>query len=680
MPKCLRKPLPSHLRGRFRALAAEREQSRMVQERLRLLIDQVKDYAIFMLDPQGRIATWNQGAERLKGYRAAEIIGRHFSCFYSPEDLAAGKPERELRQAELFDTYQDEGWRLRKDGSRFLANVVITALRDARGVLKGFSKVTRDITMQKDAEERMSAFARELEESVSATTRELQEKEARLEGFIRHATAAIAFKAADGRYLALNPRMATLLGRAQEEVLGRRDPDLLEPERAARVERVDQLVLASGQAREQEERWIHQDGGAHDYITQKFPLLDRDGRNWGLGVISTDITDRKLAEQAQLQSQKLESLGILSGGIAHDFNNLLGAILGNLGLAQMEISPSAPAHGRLQTIEGLVQKATSLTRQMLAYSGRGTSEVRPLSLNHLVEEMTHLLGISIPKKVEIRYDLNPSLPTIAADASQLQQVVMNLVINAADAIGDRPGTISLRTSAMSADQDYLRRTFQGQEMAVGTYVVLEVTDDGCGMSTETLLKIFDPFFTTKLSGRGLGLSAIQGIIRGHKGGIRVYSEPGRGTAFKLLFPATAAASEGAAPEVKVQAYRGSGTVLVVDDEPSIRIMASNILAQLGFEALQAADGMEALMLYETHKADIRLIILDLTMPHMDGAETCAALRARGYLTPIVLSSGFNETEAVTRFSSDGLAGFLQKPYRVSTFIQAVRDALDDRSA
>jgi len=678
MPKCLRKPHPTHLRGRFRALAAEREQARMTQQRLRLLVDQVKDYAIFLLDPEGRIATWNQGAERLKGYRAAEIIGRHFSCFYPPEDLAAGKPDRELREAEAFGTFQEEGWRVRKDGSRFLAHVVITALRDGRGALKGFSKVTRDITMQKDAEARMNAFALELEDSVRATTRELQEKEARLDGFIRHATAAIAFKGTDGRYLALNPRMATLLARNPEDVLGHRDQELLDPERAAGIERVDQLVLASGQAREQEERWIHQDGSAHDYISQKFPLLDRDGRNWGLGVISTDITERKLAELAQLQSQKLESLGLLSGGIAHDFNNLLGAILGNLGLAQMEIGPTAPAHDRLRTIESLVQKATSLTRQMLAYSGRGTSEVRPLSLNHIVDEMTHLLAISIPKKVELRYDLHPSLPTIAADASQLQQVVMNLVINAADAIGDRPGTISLRTTAMSADQDYLRRTFQGQEMAVGTYVVLEVADDGCGMSPETLLKIFDPFFTTKFSGRGLGLSAIQGIIRGHKGGIRVYSEPGRGTAFKLLFPATAAATESAAPEAKVQAFRGSGTVLVVDDEPSIRTMASNILGQLGFEALQAADGMEALMLYETHKADIRLVILDLTMPHMDGAETCAALRARGYQTPILLSSGFNETEAVTRFSRDGLAGFLQKPYRVSTFIQAVRDALEVR--
>jgi two-component system, cell cycle sensor histidine kinase and response regulator CckA len=294
----------------------------------------------------------------------------------------------------------------------------------------------------------------------------------------------------------------------------------------------------------------------------------------------------------------------------------------------------------------------------------------------MVEELTHLLAISISKKVSIRYNLDPALPSIQADASQLQQVAMNLVINASDAIGERNGTITLRTASLSADQDYLARTFQGQPMKPGTYVALEVTDDGAGMSAETQKRIFEPFFTTKFSGRGLGLSAIQGIVKAHGGGIRVYSEVGKGTTFKILFPASEAPAGVQTPETTRNDFRGSGTILVVDDEDSIRNMAAGILGQLGFDALLAADGMEALMLYETHKADIRLIIMDLTMPHMDGAETFTALRARGHKTPVVLSSGFNETEAVNRFKGEGLAGFLQKPYRVSAFVKVVKDALE----
>ena len=658
------------------ALKAEVQERKQAQERLQLLIEQVKDYAIFMLDREGRVATWNQGAERLKGYTSEEILGRHFSCFYPEEDVALGKPPMELTLADTYGTYQEEGWRIRKDGSRFLAHVVITALRNPQGALTGFVKVTRDITMQKDAEARMLSFARELEENVALKTQELQESEARLQGFIRHATSAIAFKGADGRYLLLNPMMETLLGRSRAEILGRTDLELLPAPRGPEVAQADRKVLASGQALEVEEHWTHADGSSHDYLSQKFPLVDGEGHHWGIGIIDTDITERKVVEQARLQSQKLESLGILAGGIAHDFNNLLGAILGNLGLAQMELSPAAPARARLTTIETLVLKATNLTRQMLAYSGRGAFEIKPLDLNRLVEEMTHLLSISISKKVAVHYRLDAGLPPINADASQLQQVVMNLVINASDAIGDRPGNITVHSSVMSADEPYLERTFHGQTVRPGTFVALEVTDDGSGMSAETQKRIFEPFFTTKFSGRGLGLSAIQGIIKGHAGGIRVFSEVGQGTTFKVIFPAATGQAEVPGPDEPARSYAGSGTVLVVDDEDSIRTMAAGILAQLGFDALLAADGMEALVLYETHRADIRLIIMDLTMPHMDGAETFAALRSRGYTTPVVLSSGFNENEAVNRFKGEGLAGFLQKPYRVAAFIQVVKEALE----
>ncbi|BDU77405.1 PAS domain-containing hybrid sensor histidine kinase/response regulator [Mesoterricola sediminis] len=640
------------------------------------LLAQVSDYAVFMLDPQGRILTWNEGARRIKGWEAQEVLGRHFSLLYAEEDAALGKPAMELSLAEACGTYQEEGWRVRKDGARFMAHVVITSIRGRDGALEGFLKISRDLTPQREVEARLRDLARSLEETVARRTRELQESEARLQGFVRHATAAIAFKGTDRRYLLVNAAREALMARPAAEILGHTDLEAMPPGVGERLDREDSQVIATGRSLQAEERWVHGDGSTHDYITLKFPLAGADGANWGIGILSTDITERKAAEQAHLQSQKLESLGVLAGGIAHDFNNLLGAILGNLGMVQMDLPPEAPEQQRLETIERLLAKATGLARQMLAYSGRGSFEIRPLDLNGLVKEMTHLLSISISKKVAIRFALDAGIPSVSADAAQLQQVIMNLVINASDAIGERAGTITLRTGSTNADADYLRRAFPGQELLPGTYVLLEVTDDGSGMSAETQKRIFEPFFTTKFTGRGLGLSAILGIVKGHGGAIRVYSEPGRGTTFKLLFPAGQGGH--AAPQPVAAgpgAFHGMGTVLVVDDEESIRAMASGLLVHMGFDALPAADGLEALLLFETHRADIRLVLLDLTMPHLDGAETFAALRARGCEVPVLLSSGYNEREAVDRFKDHGLAGFLQKPYRAADFMEAIKRAL-----
>ena len=555
-PKILLAPGLDQALALSRSLSAEQGERRVTerllgesQERLRLLIEGVQDYAIFMLDPHGMIISWNLGAERIKGYRAEEALGRHFSIFYSPEDAGAGIPGRELAQAAEEGVCRVEGERVRKDGSRFLAHITITALRDAQGRLKGFAKVTRDITQQMEAQAQLEAFNQDLEQRVQAKTQEL------------------------------------------------------------------------------------------------------------------------------LQSQKLESMGLLAGGIAHDFNNLLGAILGNLGLAQMEISPMAPARQRLETIEALVVRASDLTRQMLAYSGRGKFQLKTLKLNDLVREMTHLLAISISKKAVIRYALDPSLPSIEADPTQLQQVVMNLVINASDAIGERSGVITLSTHAVNLDEEALG-AYPGHKLAVGCHVCLEVADNGSGMTAEILGRIFDPFFTTKFTGRGLGLAAIQGIVRGHRGGIQVQSEPGRGTTFRLVFPATSVMPETELPKEMVASYRGSGTVLVVDDEESIRAMAVGILGLIGFRALQAEDGLEALKLLRRHGPEICLVLMDLTMPHLDGEETFLAMRQEGCMVPVILSSGFNEMEAVNRFDGKGLAGFLQKPYRAQDLVKMVRGVME----
>jgi|GEM_PF-536774 len=397
-----------------------------------------------------------------------------------------------------------------------------------------------------------------------------------------------------------------------------------------------------------------------------------------------DVTERRRAEEerrafeAQLQqAQKLESLGVLAGGIAHDFNNLLLGVLGNADLALMDLSPTAPGRNYVQDIVKIAQRASDLCRQMLAYSGRGKFMIQPLDVNAVIQDMTHLLELSISKKAIIKYQLAHNLPAIEADATQLRQVIMNLITNASEAIGERSGVIALTTGAMQCDWRYLVDTFVGEELPPGLYVFLEVADNGVGMDEETRKRIFDPFFTTKFTGRGLGLAAVIGIVRGHRGTIKVYSEAGRGSSFKVLFPssqqpALPIAGE-AAPAV---AWSGSGTILLVDDEETILAVSQDILERSGFRVLCAADGRSALDFFFAHRDEIRLVILDMTMPHMSGEETFRELRRLKPDVKVLLSSGYNEQEATHRFSGKGLAGFIQKPYRASELLERIRIVLE----
>ena len=471
----------------------------------------------------------------------------------------------------------------------------------------------------------------------------------------------------------VNRRMAEMLGYAPEEMIGRPMLSFLFEEDVPK----GQSALAQrrkGVGSQYDMRFQRKDGSEIWTIVSGNPVLDDQGRVVSIQGVITDITERRRAEQAQLQSQKLESLGVLAGGIAHDFNNLLTAILGNINLAQMCIPPLSPAQPYLENLEKSVQRATGLTRQMLAYSGRGRFEVAPLDLNQAVEEMSHLLSVSISKKVALRFQLQPGLPALMAEASQIQQVVMNLVTNASEAIGDAEGTVSVRTGLQVYPEADLARDFPGQAIAAGAFLTLEVSDTGQGMAPEVQARIFEPFFTTKFTGRGLGLSAMQGIVRGHKGGIRVYSELGKGTTFKLIFPA-GTRSLGAEPEAEVQdAWRGSGTILVVDDEEGVRAVAEALLRSMGFDVILAQDGQEALDRYGRGGGAIRAVLMDLTMPHMDGVETFRELRRLDPACRVVLTSGYNEQEAVHDFLGKGLVAFVQKPFQRSDLMQALRKA------
>lgn len=405
-------------------------------------------------------------------------------------------------------------------------------------------------------------------------------------------------------------------------------------------------------------------------------------------AIVRDITDRKTAEEQHLmyerqmlQAQKLESLGVLAGGIAHDFNNLLMAILGYADMAQRDTADSANVARCLREVENASLRAADLCRQMLAYAGKGRFIVEDIDLNEVILDTMPLLRASIPEKVNLALCLQPSRAIIRADATQIRQVLMSLVANASEALGDQNGNIRVSTSAMAATHELQETSDPKDAPQTKDYVCLEVFDDGCGMDPETLDRIFEPFFTTKFTGRGLGLAAVQGIVRGHNAQFDVRSTPGYGTTFRIWFPAVA--TPGTLPSQEDVTYKpaaplSGGTILLVDDEEPVRTLGTKMLERLGFSVITACDGVEGLDIYERHREEIRAVILDLTMPRMDGEETFRQLQRIRPDVCVILSSGLNEQETVERFLGLGLAAFIQKPYRFAELQRVLGETLGNQ--
>ena len=640
------------------ALASERNL-------LRTLLDAIPD-PIVVKDRESRYVLLNlANARALQVPDRALAVGKTDADFQPAEQaerqaaddravMASGQP---VINREEFISNDAPGW--------YLTNKI--PLRDERGNVTGLISISRDIT---DRRRMLEALERE---------------HALLRTLIDTLPDFVYVKDQAGRYLLTNTANLGLLGgRPMEEVIGKTIHDLFPAEHARLYEEDDRRVLDHGEFIINREHPMRFPGGRDGWVlTTKVPIRERDGRITAVFGVSRDITENKRlqAERAEMdrrinQSQKLESLGALAGGVAHDFNNILTIILNNATLAKGHAHDPVLFDECLGQIEHAAARAAHLCNQMLAYSGRGQFVIQPIRLADLVDDTLPLLRSGVSRKAQLEVVAEPCDAVAQADVTQIRQIILNLVINASDALGDSPGSIRIRTGLMRADADYLRATTLSPDLepGAGEFVFLEVADTGCGMSAETVAKIFEPFFTTKFAGRGLGLAAVLGIVRGHHGAIRVDSQPGRGTTFRLLLPAV----HGVAPRPLVRPVEAivpvkvAGKILVVDDEEFIRSVLCRSLGKVGFETVSAASGSEAIALLAENPSAIAAVLLDLTMPRMDGQQTFEELRKIHPTLPVLLMSGFSELEATSRFAGQGLAGFIQKPFETVALVEQLR--------
>jgi two-component system, cell cycle sensor histidine kinase and response regulator CckA len=641
----------------------------MNPDRYRLLVEATVDYAVFHVSETGLVQTWNIGAERIFGYEASEIIGRHGSVLFTPEDNFQGVPERELKFAIETGRAQDSRWHLRKDGSRFWANGVMIALRDA-GTLVGMAKLIKDDTDLKQSQELLQ-YQLNLADAIASNAAE-----------------ALFLVDSDGRTTFANPTAEAMFGWSSEELIGQylQEKLTLDQEDTSEGDPNSHTLLTGETVRGREGWFIHK-GGHSVPISCSIAAIRGDGSVAGSVLVVRDLTEQKGIEAAQReneealqQAQKLESIGVLAGGIAHDFNNLLTGIMGNAGLARRAVvsGRTEQAAALLRDVLAASERAADLTRQLLAYAGKGRFVIQPVDLCRLVSEVSTLIRASISKKVTLVINVPDEAIFIDADRAQLQQLVMNLVINGGEAIGDQPGTLTVRIRTEHFTERRERPRTEGFPISTGDYARIDVSDTGAGMDNETRTRIFEPFFTTKFLGRGLGLSAALGIVRGHRGAIGVRSEPGRGTTFTVLLPVPREIRrpERTSGHASIEYdFQEAGTILVADDEEGVRSLVASVLESAGYAVELAADGGQAVERLRELGDRVRLVLLDLTMPILGGAEAATELRRIRPDIPILAMSGYGDIEVMQHFSQAGVDDFLPKPFSPDQLVAKVRDAL-----
>ena len=613
----------------------------------RTLVENSPD-VIMILDRTGVIRFINR---TLPEYRVEDVIGTH------AEQYLDGQDARRYREAleRLFETSESSSIEVGAAGDTWWLSRLIPLPEDGR--LDRVLAISSDITERKRAEEA------------------LRESEARFRTLADTTTAAI-FIFQGEKMVYANSAAEAITGYDRDELARMNFWEVIHPDEREAV-RARGMARQAGEAveRRSEVRLLTKSGDEKwvDYMGSVFALA---GRPAVLGT-AVDITERKRAEEERRllekkvqHAQKLESLGVLAGGIAHDFNNLLTGILGSASLAAMKTPPGSPASEQLERILKSAEKAAVLTNQMLAYSGRGQFVMGSVDLNATISEAATLLRGTLPKGAELKLLLAENLPPLFADRAQMQQIVMNLGTNAAEAL-DGEGEVLIRTGAIAPEA--VASSSSEEALPEGPQIFLEVRDTGRGMDEETEQRIFDPFFTTKFTGRGLGLAAVQGIVRAHGGTIRVESVPQVGTSVRVLFPAATSRSDAIdfarAPAV------GGRTVLVIDDEESVRTVARLSLEEGGFEVLTADSGQSAIALFEECGDRIDAVLLDMSMPQLSGEDTLEAIRERRPHLPVVVTSGYSEQEIVQRLKGSAFSLFVQKPFRAKELVLRVQEAV-----
>ena len=604
--------------------------------RYRLLVDSVTDYAIYMLDAEGRVTSWNPGAQRFKGYTEQEILGSHFSRFYSEEERRAGVPGQALETAAREGRFEKEGWRIRKDGSRFWAHVIIDPIRDPSGELIGFAKITRDLTERKQAEETLLRSQEQFRILVEGVT-----------------DYAIYMLDPEGRVSSWNAGARRIKGYLPEEIIGHHFSRFYTEEDKANGEPYRALETAIREGKFEKEGWrVRKDGRrfwAHVVID---PIRDESGNLIGFAKITRDLTERQagqraleLAREALFQSQKMDAIGQLTGGIAHDFNNLLTAVLGSLELVRRRLPEDPRITDLVDNAVQAAQRGASLTQRMLAFARRQELTPEPLDVPDLVRGMTDLLRRSLGPSIEIETRFPLALDRVQADANQLEMALLNLAVNARDAMPEGNGRIVISARAETV------ASAQAAGLKPGRYICLGVTDTGEGMDEATLAHAMEPFFTTKGIGKGtgLGLSMIHGMAAQSGGQLVLKSRKGEGTTAELWMPAVPADAEAAGRDrlpaaPAARATTGPLVVLAVDDDVLVLMNTAAMLEDLGHKVFQAISGKKALEILSREK-HVDLVIVDQAMPQMTGTQLIEAIRADRPDLPILLATGYAELPA-----------------------------------
>jgi PAS domain S-box-containing protein len=637
--------------------------------RYQLLVDSVIDYAIYMLDREGRVATWNPGAERMKGYTADEIIGRHFSTFFTEEDRKAGKPERALRTAAEAGRFEDEGWRERKDGTAFWAVAVLDAVRDESGQVIGFAKVTRDITERRAAQEALRKSAREFELLIQGVK-----------------DYAIFMLDPSGHITTWNSGAANIKGCSAEEAIGSHFSRFYtEEDRAAGVP-AQALRTAANEGKFEAEGWRVRKNGSRFWASVVIdPIHDETGELVGYAKVTRDITEKRKAEEelrrtrAELfQAQKMEAIGQLTGGVAHDFNNLLTVVIGNLELAQRTVG--APAdEARLRRAIGNAmrgaQRAATLTERLLAFSRQQPLEPKPVDVNQLLIGLSDLLGRSLGEQIEVETVGAAGLWRVEVDPVHLEATILNLALNARDAM-PHGGKLTIETHNAHLDENY---SLRHAEVRPGQYVQLAITDTGSGMSEEVIARAFEPFFTTKQPGQGtgLGLSQVYGFVKQSGGHVKIYSEVGQGTTIKIYLPRLLRGSD-AEREVEPDPVRSHTreTILVVEDDRDVRSYIIETLRELDYRVLEASDAEAALRLIDGGERGIDLLLTDVVLPGETGRQLADHATKRLPDLKVLFMTGYSRNAIVHQGRLDPGIAMIQKPIRAPLLTARIRDLLD----